>query len=373
MMNIHYLNRQSLPSWRLIQCVRVILYVCLALSFQIEAAADTGAGVSRADTKVDDTDVASVSLYKAVSFYENKQLELAKQQFKAALGTTTQEEALVYLGRIAYDQGDPKTASTYLLKAIAIGPSSSDEYYWLARAYASQARNSGSLRGLILAKKIKKYAKLAVETDPNSVHALRLLIDFKLYAPSFIGGSTKEAQEDIDQLHKLSSLDASIKQLELFSRKKQSQKALASARSLILKHPESAEAHHVAGLSFRGNGLLDEALQCFEQGLSIQETPANAYYIDRLKFRYAETALLNNTETDKAISVLTSLLSASTNHAGFEQAWPTWTLAKLYLYKGQGDRYIKLRDSLSEDTLKKDKVLSKDIERYNDLYRDLNS
>ena len=350
---------------------RVIFYLCISASFNVEAATDRETyDVTSTPKNVDNSHTNNTSLSEAISLYENKQLELAKPQFKRALSTAqTQENALIYLGRIAYDQGKPKTASTYLLKAIELEPNSSDEYYWLARAYADQARSSGALKGLILAKKIKKYAQLSVEADPSSVHALRLLIDFNLYAPGFIGGSTTKAQENINQLYKTSALDANIKQLELLNRKKQTQKALTSARDLILNHPESAEAHHVAGLTFQANALLDEVLQCFSQGLSIPATPENTYYIDKLKFRYAETALFNNTETDNAILVLTNLIASNTNNVKFDQAWPTWTLAKLHLYKGETDQYLKLRDSLSENTLRADKVLSKDIKKYDNLYR----
>lgn len=307
----------------------------------------------------------TMSLENGIKYYNEEQFEPAKHALSDALTfEPTKDQALLYLGRIAFDLGKPKEASSFFLKAVDYPPATSDEYYWLARSYGDQARKAKAVGGLGLAKKLKKYATLAVEENPKSVHARRLLIDYHLIAPFFLGGSKKLAQKNIEQLYNLSAIDADIKNLAFLNSKNKYKEAIIFSRNLAKQYPDSAEALHSAGRTFQSHNLLEEALQCFEQSASLPPTKHNRYYIDKAKYRFSETALWSEVKIDHAIRILTSLIDDNKDNNQFSRDWPIWTLAKLHLLKGDTVNYTRLRDSLNEESLKKDKALRKDLENY---------
>ncbi|WP_111980246.1 tetratricopeptide repeat protein [Algibacillus agarilyticus] len=349
----------------------ILVWSCIVLSFSLGLSQNVSADdnpLAELTPKVT-SERTSETISLAILNYENNQLVIAKQHFQAILNQRPSENvALYYLGRIAYDQGDAENAILHLRNALDFKPNTADEYYWLARAYADHARSAGAFKGAILAKNIKKYAERAVESDPKSIHALRLLIDFHLFAPWIIGGSTDSAKENIDKLANVSVLDADIKRLALMKRLAQTDNALKAANKLMQTHSTSVEALHLAGLTYQENRLYNEAFRCFDKALALPLTADSTYYLNKVKYRYAETALWSNTNTQAAIEVLSDLLNSTKNNRKYVRTWPTWTLAKLYLSLGDRSQYRLLRDSLAKSAIREDDVLNKDIDKFNTLY-----
>jgi tetratricopeptide (TPR) repeat protein len=304
----------------------------------------------------------ATDLSQAINAFNEERLDVAKPLFEvAAKNAVSKNEALVYLGRIAFEEGYEEKAKEILSSSIDIEPNSSDEYYWLGRAYGELAIKANVLKQASYATNVHKYFQLAADANPNNVMAQRGLFEFYLIAPGIVGGSTEKAEQTLSIIRKLSVVDADIKQLALLNKKGDKEKSLAQARLLVTNYSFSAEALFNAGHVLREHKQFPESIKAFEAAAKVPVTRDNRLFVEHSAYHFSETCQWANIRVDEAIANLERLISARTNDKRFNKNWPTWTLAKLYRQKGDQQKFESLKSQLDPAYVKQDKWLKKEL------------
>jgi len=117
----------------------------------------------------------AADLQPAITAFNEAHYSKAKPLFEvAAKDTATKNDALYYLGRIAFQEGDADKAKGYLDQSVDLEPNISDEYYWLGAVYGVLAQNANILKRASYASSAHKYFQFAVDTDPRNVEAQRI-------------------------------------------------------------------------------------------------------------------------------------------------------------------------------------------------------
>lgn len=307
----------------------------------------------------------AADLQPAIKAFNDMQHAKAKPLFEAVVkDAAVKNDALYYLGRIAFEEGDADKAKDYLEQSVGLEPNTSDEYYWLGRAYGDLAQKANIFKQASYASGVHKYFQLAVDADPKSVEAQRGLFAFYIMAPGIMGGGVDKAERTLGDIRRLSPVDADIKQLDLFGRKEEHEKQLTHAKFLVATYPSSAEALFSAAHTFRNQQKLDDAIASFEAASKLTITSQNRMFVESSILQFGETCQWANVRLDKAIASVEKYISLKAGVKNAELNWPRWTLAKLYYQQGDMGKYQQLRKQVDPEYFKKNKWIKEDIEKF---------
>jgi len=152
-------------------------------------------------------------------------LNLAEQQYQRADYSGAIHTLLSYepktaranalLGKSYYMEGQYKSSTTYLEKAVAQDGSSSSDYDWLGKAYGRRAEQSSLITALPLAIKTRKSFERAVALDSTSLEALGDLFEYYLQAPAVVGGGSAKAEAVAARIAQLSEPESHYVQARL--------------------------------------------------------------------------------------------------------------------------------------------------------------
>lgn len=306
----------------------------------------------------------AVDLQPAINAFNERQYAQATSLFDAGVNDpATKNNALYYLGRVAFDQGDAEKSKQYLEQAIAVEPNSSEEYYWLGRSYGELAQHASIFKQASYATSARDNFLLAIDKDSKNIMAYRALFAFYMMAPSIVGGGVEHAEKTLIDIRRLSPLDADIKQLEVFAKKEEPEKGFAHAKYLVTTYPTSAEALVVAAQTFRNQKKFDEAMASFEAATKTPVTTYNRTLVENANYLFGETCLWADTRIDDGIVSIEKYLTLTADNKQVNKNWPRWTLAKLYHKKGNTEKYQGLRNQLDADFIKQDKVMKSEIKQ----------
>ncbi len=310
----------------------------------------------------------AADLQPAIKAFNEMQHAKAKPLFEAVVkDAAVKNDALYYLGRIAFEEGDADKARDYLEQSVGLEPNTSDEYYWLGRAYGDLAQKTNIFKQASYASGVHKYFQLAVDADPKSVEAQRGLFAFYIMAPGIMGGGVDKAEKTLNDIRLLSPVDADIKQLDLYGRKEESEKQLAQAKFLIATYPNSAEALFKAAHTFCNQNKLDGAITGFELASKLPITLQNRMFVETSIFQFGETCQWANVRLDDATASVEKYLSLKTGARNTELNGPRWTLAKLYFQQGDMGKYQQLRKQVDPEYFKQNKWIKEEIEKFDKL------
>lgn len=307
----------------------------------------------------------AADLQPAVKAFNDMQYAKAKPLFETVVNdAAAKNDALYYLGRIAIQEGDADKAKDYLDQSVGLEPNTSDEYYWLGRAYGELAQKANIFKQASYASSSHKYFQMAVDTDPKSVEAQRGLFVFYIMAPGIVGGGIDKAEKTLSDIRKLSPVDADIEQLRLFGKKEEYEKQLVQAKFLIATYPNSAEALFKAAHTFRSQQKLDGAITGFELASKLPITRQNRMFVETSIFQFGETCQWASVRTEDAITSVEKYIGIKTEVKNTELNWPRWTLAKLYYQKGDMEKFQSLCKQLDPAFIKQNQWMKDDIENF---------
>lgn len=307
----------------------------------------------------------AADLQPAVTAFNEQHFSQAKPLFDASVKDAgLKNDALYYLGRIAFEEGDTEQAKDYLNQSVEIEPNSSDEYFWLGRTYGELAQHANIIKKASYASSTHKYFQLAADTDPKNIDAHRGLFGFYIIAPSFMGGGIDKAEKTLTDIRAISPEVADVKLLDLYERKEEKDKQLSQAQFLVTAYPKSAEALFKAAHAFRNQNKLDPAITSFEAASKLPVTPQSRMFVELSIFQFGETCQWANVRVDDGVASVEKYIALKTGVKNAELNWPRWTLAKLYYQKGDKEKYQYLRKNLDPDYLKQNKWMKEDIEKF---------
>ena len=118
------------------------------------------------------------------------------------------------LGRCYYQLGDFSHAITSLENAVMLDPSRSEYHDWLGKAYGRRAEQSNPLSAFSLARRAHKEFTEAVRLNPSNLAAQRDLIRYLLNSPGIVGGGQEHADEQIQALAVVDSVEGQLARAE---------------------------------------------------------------------------------------------------------------------------------------------------------------
>jgi Tfp pilus assembly protein PilF len=186
---------------------------------------------------------------QAVALLNQGRYEEAKK-LVAPLGNDP--EALDTLARIAMSQGDSKTASDLLEKAIRLKPNVALYHYHRAEALGDQAMKASIFAQASLAGQVHDEFEKAAQLDPNLTNARFGLIDFYTMAPGFMGGSEEKALAQAAEIKKHDAYQGHRAYSRVYQRMKKLDLARKEYEDFVREQPQSAPAHNIYGAFLAG-------------------------------------------------------------------------------------------------------------------------
>src|SRR5438552_4337711 len=148
--------------------------------------------------------------------------------------------ALYYMGRLAYAQGNSGQAVDWFEKAVERNERSAVYHNWLGNALGDEAQKANKLRQPMLARRVKREFERAVELDPTLIAPREGLVTFYSVAPGIMGGSMDKAREQANEILKLSSLRGHWQLAQLAERQKDTVAAEHEYKTAVSAAPDSA-------------------------------------------------------------------------------------------------------------------------------------
>jgi tetratricopeptide (TPR) repeat protein len=162
---------------------------------------------------------------------------------QAAASLNSKEPALQYwLGRCSYELRDYNRAIAAFERAIVLEPNRSEFHEWLGRSYGRKAEAMNvfaAFSALALARKTNHEFATAVRLDPENLEAQRDYIRYLLNAPGIVGGSEQHAQQQIQALAMLDSVEADLARAELLATRKRFDDASRKYQEIMQAKPTS--------------------------------------------------------------------------------------------------------------------------------------
>ena len=87
-------------------------------------------------------------------------------------------------------------------------------------------------------------------------------------------------------------------------------------------------------------------------------------FVESSLYHFGETCLWAEVRIDDAIASVEKFLIIIAENNKANKNWPRWTLAKLYLQKGDMKKYQSLRNQLDPAFVKQDKWMKGEVEKF---------
>jgi tetratricopeptide (TPR) repeat protein len=142
------------------------------------------------------------------------------------------------IGRNYYMLGDHKRATEALEHAVAMEPSNSDYYLWLARAYGRRAETSSPFTAPGQASKARQSFEKAVQLDPRNVEAMSDLFEYYMEAPGFLGGGMDKAVALVPRIAAVSPAEGHWAESRIAEKRKEYADAEVQLRRAIDAAPQ---------------------------------------------------------------------------------------------------------------------------------------
>lgn len=279
-----------------------------------------------------DADLAhppSHAITRGQEMFEQHRFRSAEGFFLEELKSHPQNvEALVYLGRIAFEENDLPKAIEFFEKAAAAAPQDSSTFHWLGRAYGVRARDLGPPRGMGPARAAKHALEKAVSLDPNNLEARVDLVTFYKEAPGIVGGSKRAALSQAEEIERRDPYLGALVQGDLDLAEKRFGEAERHYRAATQLQPTRPEAFFRLGVAYQQHGQYPDAFSAFHRTLQLDPTQRSAL------FQLGKTSDLSNQRLDEGEQALKSYLECRPFYIMPKLSWAHRRLGNIYLKEG---------------------------------------
>lgn len=211
------------------------------------------------------------TLFDAEKYDEAR--ELGEKKLEA---NENDEDALYWLGRVAFETGQHQDSSEYFEDLVAVNGTSSDYFLWLGRAHGLRARHSNMLVKGRLAPKIRDAFEKSVELDGSNIDARKGLVQYYAEAPGFLGGDINKAFEQAEAVKGLDETEGHVAYGNVYFQQKEYEKARQSFEQAVAGGTEDGPAYASLGDIYRMNGDNAEAKKMYEKALEYDKANVEA-------------------------------------------------------------------------------------------------
>jgi tetratricopeptide (TPR) repeat protein len=261
----------------------------------------------------------------------------AAEALSAAVQREPEEPALHYwLGRCFYELRDYNRAISSLERSVTLDTGRSDYHDWLGKAYGRKAQETNffsTFSAISLARKSHHEFEAAVRLDANNLEAQRDLIRYLLNAPGIMGGGEDAAEQRIQALSAVDSIEGSLAEGERFVTHKKFDQADQQYRKVLDMKPDRIGVYFEIAEYYRDRGDGERMSSAIEEGAPL--APAD----HRLGYYRGIALVLEKGSPDEAERQLRTYLDTVPDNANVPShstahAW----LGKLYEREGQLDK-----------------------------------
>jgi tetratricopeptide (TPR) repeat protein len=266
---------------------------------------------------------------RGVSLFRQHDFEKATTAFLADLRANPNDvAALIYLGRIAFEENRLDAARRQFERATVVSPTNSEAFHWLGRVEGIQAREWGVPRGIGPARNTRKALERAVELDPNNLEARVDLATFYREAPFLVGGSRKAALGQVEEVERRNPYLGALLRGDMAISDKAFREAERSYRTAVDLQPKEAESYFRLGLLFQRTKEFDRAFTAFEKVLELNPLDQRAH------FQIGKTADLSGQRLEQGEAALQAYLRCRPFYIMPKLSWAHRRLGNIYLKKG---------------------------------------
>lgn len=238
-----------------------------------------------------------------IEAFEAGELDKAEEIFKSLQKQSPDTaEPTYYLGRIAFNRNDPKTAIKLFEKTTKVEGNNADYHFWLANARFNQIDNVGMLKKMGLARSAKAALDRCLELDPRFGGCHESIARYYEQAPGIAGGSIEKAKTHAKKLREIDPFRGGLLLANIHANEKETEEAKEVMTALLSAFPESARAHYQAGMFYQEQKEYDQAFDLLEKTVSMEseeeEYAANALY------QIGRTAVFAQKNLDRGIEAL---------------------------------------------------------------------
>ena len=290
----------------------------------------------------------------ATEAFNAKNYQEAKALFNQSSSTA---ESQYYLGRIALIEKNLDQAEQHLEKAVSANPENSDYHYWFAIMSSRQASSASFLFAPGYASDALEHFKKAVSISPDSISAMKGLINFYINAPSIAGGSHEKAHAVIDKLYAADKKQGLISRLKAYRSEENTSKEKQIAERLASEFLQSAEAQFQSAMSFQTTKQYEKAVATFTRASKIlpqKPTESEWAFINGSLYQIGRTAVFSGQYTQQGIEALVSYLNKETGSNMPSKNWAKYRLAMLYVNNSDKSAAINMLTSVVSDESDKD-------------------
>ena len=193
------------------------------------------------------------------------------EQSLKILQAIPQKDGAVYelIGRNYYMQGDFKSATEVLEKAVAAEPGNSEFNLWLGRAYGRRAETSSLFTAPGHASKARQYFEKAAQLNPRNLEAQSDLFEYYLEAPGFLGGGLEKAAATAEQIGRINPAEGYWAQAKLAEKRKEFSSAEEHLRRAIELTPHQVGRLIDLARLLAKQGRMEESDQSFARAEAI--------------------------------------------------------------------------------------------------------
>jgi|GEM_PF-2263767 len=196
------------------------------------------------------------------------------------------------LAYIALEQD--KKAVKNAERLLGVDEGNADYHYTASLAYGLRAQRAGVLKKAGFAKKMKAAVERAITLNPDHLPARKVLMQFHMHAPGFMGGDSEEARRQAEAIMARNRMRGHEAAAMLHMKAERFDAVEATYRQSIAETPDSL-AHYFWYQTFlAGRDRLDEAADVLNQALAVDSMQVRTWMeIGRLAMvqKRHETAL----------------------------------------------------------------------------------
>lgn len=163
-------------------------------------------------------------------------------------------------------------------RAVGANERSSENHYWLGRAYGVQVLNANVLRQPGLARRTRASLERSVELDPGNLDARAGLMQYYLRAPGFAGGSVDKARQQVAEVRRRNPYRGGQLAATIERRQKNWTAAVQEYERLIEQYPDSAAPWSSLASTYGDQKRWDDAFRTIDRFVAAQPGELLAQY-----------------------------------------------------------------------------------------------
>ena len=190
----------------------------------------------------------NATLSHARQEFDAKHWDTARQEFSLlARAAPNDATPVLYLGKIAFQQGDSDESIRQFERCVAIDEKNAACHAWLGNALGLTAQRTSKFKLPMLAKRTKKEFDRAVELDPGNLDGRLGELQYYLNAPGFLGGSIEKAREQAAEIEAHSKMRGAVARGIIADRENDAKASEVAYERAVALAPDSVPGY---------NGLL---------------------------------------------------------------------------------------------------------------------